>query len=54
MEGAFSFNESTQLIDIFGPPRDYNNLGDPRPFTNTPGCLIGFTATFLVRGSGSC
>ncbi len=46
---AFAFNDSTQLIDIFGPPRDYNNLAEPRPFTNTPECLIGFTATFLVR-----
>lgn len=40
-------SDSTQLVDVFGPPA-YNNFGEPRPFTNTPGCLIGFTTAFLV------
>jgi len=41
--------DNTVLIDLFGPPRDYNNLNEPRPFTNEPGTIIGFTTTFLVR-----
>lgn len=40
--------DNTQLITIFGLP-DYDNFGEPIPFTNTPECLIGFTTAFLVR-----
>jgi hypothetical protein len=43
-----SINDNTQLINIFHHP-SYNNLDEPRPFTNEPGCLIGFTTAFLVR-----
>ena len=39
--------DNLQLIDVFGPPT-YNNFGEPRPFTNEAGTLIGFTTTFLV------
>ncbi|KAL1844450.1 hypothetical protein VTK73DRAFT_2528 [Phialemonium thermophilum] len=39
--------DNTLLIDIFGFPA-YNNLEEPRPFSNEPGCLIGFTTTFLA------
>lgn len=42
------FNESTQLIDIFGPPQGYNNLNEPKPFTNEPATLIGFVVSFLA------
>ncbi|KAK1764360.1 hypothetical protein QBC33DRAFT_572436 [Phialemonium atrogriseum] len=42
-----AFNDSTQLINIFGFPT-YDNFSERVPFTNTPGCLIGFTVTFLA------
>lgn len=42
-----AINDNTQLINIFGFPA-YNNLNEPRPFSNEPGCLIGFTTSFLV------
>ena len=45
---AAFFNDNTKLINIFGYP-SYDNLSEPKPFTNTPGCLIGFTTAFLVR-----
>jgi len=44
----FQINDTTRLIDLFGPP-EYNNLSEPLPFTNTRSCLIGFTVTFVVR-----
>jgi hypothetical protein len=44
----FPIDDNTQLIDIFGPPT-YNNLNEPKPFTNEPKTLIGFTVSFLVR-----
>ncbi|KAK3944431.1 hypothetical protein QBC46DRAFT_456137 [Diplogelasinospora grovesii] len=40
-------HDSTQLIQIFGPP-SYDNFGEQRPFTNEPECLIGFTTSFLA------
>jgi hypothetical protein len=43
-----AINDSAQLISIFGFPA-YDNFKEPRPFSNEPGCLIGFTTSFLVR-----
>ena len=40
--------DDTVFIDLFGPPQDYNNLNEPKPFTNEPATIIGFTTTFLV------
>jgi hypothetical protein len=46
----FPPSDDTRLIDVFGPPVPpaYNNLDEPRPLSNDPGCLIGFTVTFLA------
>jgi hypothetical protein len=45
---AVSVPDSIRLIDLFGFP-EYDNLGEPKPFTNEPATLIGFTTSFLVR-----
>ncbi|KAK1750383.1 hypothetical protein QBC47DRAFT_455295 [Echria macrotheca] len=38
--------DSTQLISLFGPP-EYDNFGEPTPYTNRPETLIGFVTAFL-------
>ncbi|KAK3356509.1 hypothetical protein B0T25DRAFT_474477 [Lasiosphaeria hispida] len=42
-----TISDNTQLISIFGFPT-YNNFDEPRPFTNEPATLIGFTTSFLA------
>jgi uncharacterized protein YybS (DUF2232 family) len=39
--------DNTQLVAVFGFP-EYNNFNEEVPFTNEPGCLIGFTTSFLA------
>ena len=46
MAAHFPPSDETRIIDVFGPPA-YNNLDEPRPLTNDPACLIGFTVAFL-------
>ncbi|KAK4209284.1 hypothetical protein QBC37DRAFT_378203 [Rhypophila decipiens] len=45
---GFHVDDNTRLIDLFGPPRDYNNLQEPKPWTNEPSVLIGFVTAFLT------
>lgn len=49
--GGFHVDDNTRLIDVFGPPRDYNNFQEPKPWTNEPSVLIGFVTAFLVSAN---
>ncbi|KAK3314111.1 hypothetical protein B0H66DRAFT_483566 [Apodospora peruviana] len=44
---GFHIDDNTQLIQIFGRPA-YNNFNEPKPWTNEPSVLIGFTTAFLA------
>jgi len=47
--GGFHVDDNTVLLDLFGPPEDYNNFQEPKPWTNEASTLIGFVTAFLVR-----
>lgn len=40
--------DNVPLIVLFGPPKGYNNLNDPIPWSNRPAVLKGLVITFLV------
>jgi hypothetical protein len=41
------YDENELLLDLLGPP-DYDNSGEPMPWSNKPATLMGLIITFLT------